>query len=162
MCPHVNVELVLANEAFAAAGARVRFVSCVVALVHLQLRQAAVCPAALGTLVAWSLVHVLPAVQTQAAGGAEAFAALQALEGFLPCVDEDVQLKAGRGGETVSTDGAQVRPLAGVDTDVSLQLVLVQKGFPAEGTGLWLFSLMRYHVFGQLYQGGVSKVATRA
>lgn len=74
--PHVNVQLVFANEALVAARARVRFISCVVALVHLQLRHASVCPAALGALEAGPLVHVLPAVQAQPAGRAEALAAL--------------------------------------------------------------------------------------
>lgn len=89
--PHVNVQFVFANKAFTAAGARVGFVPSVVTLVHLQLCQATVRPAALWTFVAWPLIHVLPAVETQAAGGAEALVALQALKGFLPSVNEDVQ-----------------------------------------------------------------------
>lgn len=88
--PHVNVQFVFANEAFVAAGARVRFIPRVIALVHLQLRHAAVSSAALGTHVAGPHLHVLPAVQPQAAGRPEALAALRTLEGFLSGVDVDV------------------------------------------------------------------------
>lgn len=140
--PHVNVQLVFANEAFVAAGARVRLVSCVVALVHLQLRHASVTPPTLGTVVAGRLVHVLPAVQPQRAVGAKTLTALRALEGFFSGVDDDVQLEAGGRREAVPADGAEVGSLTVVDGQVSLQLVLVQERFATDGTGLWQLPLM--------------------
>lgn len=88
--PHVNIQFVFANKAFVAAGACVRFVPRVITLVHLQLRHATVSSAALGTLVAGTHLHVLPAVQPQPAGRPEALAALRTLEGFLSGVDVDV------------------------------------------------------------------------
>lgn len=88
--PHVNVQLVFANKAFVAAGACVRLIPRVVALVHFQLRDATVSPAALETLEAGPHLHVLPAVQPQPAGRPEALAALRTREGFLPGVDVGV------------------------------------------------------------------------
>lgn len=66
--PHVNVQFVFANKAFVAAGACVRFIPRVIALVHLQLSHATISPVALGTLVAGPHLHVLSAVQPQPAG----------------------------------------------------------------------------------------------
>lgn len=88
--PHVNVQFVFANEAFAAARAGERLIPRVIALVHLQLRHATVSSAALGTLVGGPHLHVLPAVQSQPADRPETLAALGALEGFLSGVDVDV------------------------------------------------------------------------
>lgn len=140
--PHVNVQLVLADEALAAAAARVRLVARVIALVHLQLRHAAVGPAALGTLVAGPHLHVLPAVQPQPAGRAEALAALRTPEGLLPRVDVDVQLEAGGRGEAVAADGAEVGSLPRVDAQVLLQLALVEESLAADGAVQRLLSVV--------------------
>lgn len=160
--PHVNVQLVFADEAFPAAGAFKRFIACVVALVHLQLRHASVRPSALGALVAGPHLHVLPAVEPQAAGRPEALVALGALEGLLSRVDADVQLEAGGRGEAVAADGAQVGSLSGVDAQVLLQLVLVQEGLAADGAVQGLLPLVRAHVFRQLHQRGEGRAAPRA
>lgn len=140
--PHVDVQFVLPDEALAAAGTRVRLVPRVIALVHLQLRHAAVCPATLVTLVAGPHLHVLPAVEPQAAGRPEALDAVRTLEGLLPGVHSAVQLEAGGRGEAVAADGAEVRPLPGVDGEVFLQLVLVQEGLTAHRAAQRLLSLM--------------------
>lgn len=160
--PHVNVQFVFADEAFSAAGAFKRFIACVVALVHLQLRHASVRASALGALVAGPHLHVLPAVQPQAAGRPEALAALGALEGLLPGVDVDVQLEAGGRGEAVAADGAEVRSLSGVDGQVFLQLVLVQEGLAADGAVERLLPFVRAHVLRQLNQRGEGQVAPGA
>lgn len=140
--PHVNVQFVFANKAFAAAGARVWFIPRVIALVHLQLRHATVSPAALGTLVAGPHVHVLPAVQPQPAGRPEALAALQTLEGLLSGVDVEMQLEAGGRGKAVAADGAEVRSLPRVDAQVLLQLILVQECPAAHGAVQRLLSVV--------------------
>lgn len=160
--PHVNVEFVFADEALPAAGAFEGLVARVVALVHLQLRHAPVPAAALGALVAGPHLHVLPAVQPQPAGGAEALAALGAPEGLLAAVDVDVQLEAGGRGEAVAADGAEVRPLPAVDGQVLLQLVLVQEGLAADGAVQRLLPLVRAHVRRQLEERGEGQVAPRA
>lgn len=123
--PHVHIELVSANEALVAAGAGMRLVSCVVALVHLQLRFTTVGAPTFGALELGPHCHVLPAVQLQTAAGAEAFGALVALEGLEASVDIDVELEAGGGWKAIATDGAEVRPLPGVNAHVFLQFVLV-------------------------------------
>lgn len=140
--PHVDVQFVFADEAFTAAGAHVWLVSGMVALVHLQLRHAAVGPAALGTFVAGRSLHVLPAVQAQPAVGPEALGALGTLEGLLSGVNVDVQLEAGSGWEAVAADGAEVRPFAGVDSQVLLELVLVEERPAADGARHWLLPLV--------------------
>ena len=160
--PHMNVQLVFADEALSAAGAFKRFIARVVALVHLQLSHASVRAPALGAPVAGPHLHVLPAVEPQAAGRPEALAALGALEGLLPGVDADVQLEAGGRGEAAATRGAEVGSLSGVDGQVSLQLVLVQEGLAADGAVERLLPLVRAHVFRQLRQRGEGQVAPRA
>lgn len=118
--PHVHVEFVSADEAFVAARAGVRLVPRVVALVHLQLRLATVSAPALGTLKLWPHLHVLPAVELQAAAGAEALGTLVALEGFEARVDVKVELEASGRGKAVTADGAEVRSLPCVDAHVLL------------------------------------------
>lgn len=160
--PHVNVEFVFADEALSAAGALEGLVARVVALVHLQLRHASVRAAALGAPVAGPHLHVLPAVQPQPAGGAEALAALGAAEGLLPAVDVDVQLEAGGRGEAVAADGAQVGSLAAVDAQVFLQLAFVQEGLAADGAVERPLPLVRAHVLRQLDERGEGEVAPGA
>lgn len=140
--PHVNIQFVFANEALAAAGAYKRFISCVIALVHLQLRHATISPAALRTLVAGPHLHVLPAMQAQPAGRPETLAALCTLVGFLSSVDVDVQPEAGSRGEAVAADGAEVRSLSRMDGQVLLKLVLVQESLSADRARLWPLSLV--------------------
>lgn len=152
--PHVHFQLVLPHEAFAAARADVRSVPRVVALVHLQLRQPAVSPAALAALVAGPHLHVLLAVEPQAARRPEGLGALQAAVGFLSGVRGDVDPEAGSRREAAAADGTKVRPLSGVERLVLLQFALVQEGPAADGAAERLFALVRPHVFSQLAQCG--------
>lgn len=140
--PHVHFQLVFPYEALVAARAHVRSVPRVVALVHLQLRQAAVSPSALVTLVAGPHLHVVPAVEPKAAGRPEGLVALWALVGFLSGVHSAVQLEAGGRWEATAADGTEVRPLSGVERLVFLQLVLVQEGLAADGAAQRLLALV--------------------
>lgn len=160
--PHVHLQLVLPDEALVAARAHVWSVARVVALVHLQLRQAAVSPAALVTLVAGPHLHVVPAVEPEAAGRPEGLVALRALVGFLSGVRGAVQLEAGGRREAAAADGAQVRPLSGVQGPVFPQLVPVQEGLAADGAAQRLLTLVRAHVLPQLAQRGEGVVTPGA
>lgn len=150
MDSHVHVELVSTDEALVAAGAGMRLVPRVVALMHLQLCLPPIGAPTLRTLELRPHFHVLSAVKLQTATGTEALGALVTLEGFEASVDVDVELETSGRGEAITTNGTEVGPLTSVNAHVLLQLVLVQEASGTDWTVSRLLSLMLAHVFCQL------------